>query len=119
MLPLPCRHANLALSVTGVSYSRELGKAKPWMHPALPAGRGRSVQVRRYLIQPVGGKPLPCFEVARAALTRVMHCIGFDLRLIVTLSTNGRGGFLLDVPDDPHTEHAVTQFLVDLDALAA
>lgn len=118
MLPLPWRLSNLALSATSISYRKELSKAKPWMPPA-HTWRGRSIQVQRYLVQPVGGRPLPPFEAARAALARVLPRIAFDLGALVTLGSNGRGALLLDVPEDRHTESVVSAFLDALDALAA
>lgn len=119
MLPLSSRHMNLTISATGISFSKELGKAKPWMPPALSAGRGRSVRVHRYLLAAVAGKQLPVFAAARAALIRLLPQVSFDLRGLVTLGASGKGGFLLEVPEELTTERAIIAFLEDLDQLTA
>jgi len=119
MFPLPCRLSNLAISATSISYRKELSKAKPWMTPALIAGRGRSVQVRRYLIYAVPGKQLPVFAAARSVLIRLLFQVSFDLRGLVTLGANGKGGFLLEVPEELTAERAIIAFLEDLAQLTA
>ncbi len=119
MLPLPCQHRNLTLSATSIRFPRDLDARKPWMPPASHARRGRSIQVTRYLIQPVAGQQLPCFDITRAALARALRRAEPDLKALVDLGSNGKGGFLLDVPENARTEQAVAAFLADLDTLAA
>lgn len=119
MLALPCHHKNLTISATSIHFQKELVTRKSWMHPASHARRGSTVSITRYLIQPVAGQQLPCYDLARVVLTRALQRAEPDLKLLVSLGSNGRGGFLLEVPEDSKTEQAMVSFLTDLDNLAA
>lgn len=118
MLTLSGLHKNITLCPTSIRFPKELVAHKPWMHPASLERRGRTYHVTRYVITAVAGRQLPRYDIARAALVKALHQVEHDLKPLIDLGSNGRGGFLLEVPEDGGAERAMTRFLADLDTLA-